>query len=75
MKIALVGYGKMGHIIRSVAERAGHNVVLTVDTMAKDADVIIEGSDAAQAASAVVSAGVDGMRAAEAVLKDEDLFY
>lgn len=61
MRIALVGYGKMGHIIRSVAERAGHNVVLTVDTMAKDADVIIEGSDAAQAASAVVSAGVDGV--------------
>ena len=31
MKIALVGYGKMGHMIEQAAKRAGHEVVVTID--------------------------------------------
>ncbi len=31
MKIALIGYGKMGHIIEEVARERGHQVVCTID--------------------------------------------
>lgn len=31
MKIALVGYGKMGHIIEEVAKSRGHEIVCTID--------------------------------------------
>ena len=31
MKIALIGYGKMGHIIESIALQRGHEVVATID--------------------------------------------
>ena len=31
MKIALIGYGKMGHAIASLAEGRGHEVVCTID--------------------------------------------
>lgn len=31
MKIALIGYGKMGHIIEEVARERGHEVVCTID--------------------------------------------
>lgn len=31
MKIALIGYGKMGHIIEEVAAQRGHEVVLKID--------------------------------------------
>ena len=39
MKIALVGYGKMGHMIEQAAKRAGHEVVTTIDVIADDAAV------------------------------------
>lgn len=51
MKIALLGYGKMGRYIEQLALQAGHRVVLTVDEMNRDqigaddlaaADVAIE---------------------------------
>ena len=35
MKIALVGYGKMGHMIEQAAKRAGHEVVVTIDVIAE----------------------------------------
>jgi 4-hydroxy-tetrahydrodipicolinate reductase len=38
MKIALVGYGKMGRMIESVALERGHTVVARIDPLAKDAD-------------------------------------
>ena len=31
MKIALIGYGKMGHIIESIALQRGHNIVCIID--------------------------------------------
>ncbi len=37
MNIALVGYGKMGHIIENIAKQKGHSVVATIDTFAQDA--------------------------------------
>ncbi len=37
MNIALVGYGKMGHIIESIAKQKGHFVVATIDNYAQDA--------------------------------------
>ena len=61
MRIALVGYGKMGHIIRSVAEKAGHTVCITVDVAASDADVKVEAGNGAEIASAVASSGADGI--------------
>ena len=30
MKIALIGYGKMGHAIEEIARARGHEIVLTV---------------------------------------------
>ena len=31
MKIALIGYGKMGHIIESIAHQRGHEIVCIID--------------------------------------------
>ena len=31
MKIALIGYGKMGHMIENIATKRGNEVVATVD--------------------------------------------
>ena len=42
MKIALVGYGKMGHMIEQAAKRAGHEVVTTIDVIADDAKVKVD---------------------------------
>ena len=48
MKIALIGYGKMGHMIEGIAISRGHEIVCIVDPFAgsrgklEDADVAIE---------------------------------
>ena len=46
MKIAIIGYGKMGHMIEEVARSRGHEIVATIDAGdafdLKDADVAIE---------------------------------
>ena len=51
MKIALIGYGKMGHIIERIAKERGHEIVSTIDidnlqdfesAAFKSADVAIE---------------------------------
>lgn len=47
MKIALIGYGKMGHAIEALAAERGHNVVCIIDKELKqgelrEADVAIE---------------------------------
>lgn len=39
MKIALLGYGKMGKTIEQIAVKRGHNIVLTVDKDDKDYDI------------------------------------
>ncbi len=35
MNIALIGYGKMGHAIEAVAQKRGHNIVLTITSANK----------------------------------------
>lgn len=37
MKIAIVGYGKMGHLIAEIAENRGHKIVCTIDVDNPDA--------------------------------------
>ncbi len=61
MKIALVGYGKMGHMIEQCAKRDGHEVVVTIDTMADDAQVKIPAGDGQALARAVKSSGAEGI--------------
>jgi len=61
MNIALVGFGKMGHLLKSTAEQKGHTVVASVDVMAPDASVKIAAGDAAGLARAVKSSGADGI--------------
>ena len=61
MKIALVGYGKMGHMIEQSAKRAGHEVVATIDVMAEDASVKVPAGDGAAVARAVKSSGAEGI--------------
>lgn len=40
MKIALVGYGKMGKMIEAVAMERGHSIVARVDPFSKEADAV-----------------------------------
>ena len=61
MKIALVGYGKMGHMIEQAAKRAGHEVVVTIDVVADDAKVIVKQGDGEAVARAVKSSGAEGV--------------
>ena len=61
MKIALVGYGKMGHMIESCAKAAGHQVVATVDVAAKDASALVASGDYAAVAAAVEKSGAEGV--------------
>ena len=57
MKIAIVGYGQMGHMIHSCAEAAGHQVVITADPMAKDASFTFTAGDSASLAAAIKESG------------------
>lgn len=59
MKIALVGYGQMGHMLRSVAEKRGHEVVITVDPIAKDAD--FKPANAEDAANKIKEVGAEAI--------------
>ena len=59
MKIALVGFGKMGHLLKSAAENLGNEVVVTIDPFAEDADV--KNSNADDLARAVKGSGADGI--------------
>mgnify|MGYP002622018782 CR=1 FL=1 len=61
MHIAIVGYGKMGHIIRSIAESLGHTVALTVDIAAKDADCIVKAGDKVAISNAISATEIDGI--------------
>ncbi len=46
MRIAVVGYGKMGKLIRSEALERGHEVVAVIDPVAKQAEVTAQNIDA-----------------------------
>ena len=61
MKIALVGYGKMGHMIHECAKTLGHEVVATVDVVSEDATVKVAAGDYAAVANAVKSSGAEGV--------------
>ena len=41
MKIALIGYGKMGQTIEKIAQKRGHEIVLIFDKGQKDYNIII----------------------------------
>lgn len=59
MKIALVGYGKMGHMIENAAVQCGHEVVCTVDLFAKDASCVT--SSTSDMLMAVKESGAEGV--------------
>lgn len=61
MKIALVGFGKMGHMLKTASEACGHEVVVTVDTFAPDADVKVPAGDGKAVADAVIKSGAEGI--------------
>lgn len=59
MKIAMVGFGKMGHMIAKAAEARGHTLVCTVDIAAADATCVT--SDAATMVAAIKKSGAEGV--------------
>lgn len=61
MNIAIIGYGKMGHIIKDIAINAGHNIVLTADIVANDASFHIQDEDAKSLQDAVLSCKTQGV--------------
>lgn len=61
MKIALVGYGKMGHMLEQTALSYGHEIAVTVDAFSDDADVKVKADDGAAVAKAVVESGAEGV--------------
>lgn len=61
MKIALVGYGKMGHMIETCAKAMGHDVVATIDVAAKDATALVPAGDGNAVAQAVKKSGAEGV--------------
>lgn len=61
MKIALVGYGQMGHMIEQCAKKFGHEVVATIDPIASDASVKIPSGDMTALVQAVKDSGAEGV--------------
>lgn len=61
MKIALVGYGKMGHMIENCAKTLGHEVVATVDVISPDATHKVPAGDGEAVARAVKASGAEGV--------------
>ena len=58
MKITLIGYGKMGHMIASIAKNKGHEIASTIDTFAPDAIVKIPANEPSALAEAVKAIGI-----------------
>ena len=42
MKIAIIGYGKMGHVIEQIAKERGNEVVLILDALINPQDFTAE---------------------------------
>ncbi len=61
MKIALVGYGKMGHMLEETALSLGHEVVTSIDVIAEDAKVKVNAGDGQAVAQAVKESGAEGV--------------
>ena len=61
MKIGIIGYGQMGHMIHSCAKAAGHEVVITADPVAKDASLTFSLGDTKTLVAAVRGSGAEGI--------------
>ena len=61
MKIALVGYGKMGHMLEQTAVSQGDEVVATIDVVSPDAEFKVASDDYDAVASAVKKSGAEGV--------------
>ena len=65
MKIAIIGYGKMGHMIEEVALERGHEIVARIDAGdvfdLRDADVAIEFTTPATAKDNILRAWAQGV--------------
>lgn len=61
MKIALVGYGQMGHMIELWSKKLGHEVVATVDTIAPDAKYKVKSGDQDALVQAITQSGAEGI--------------
>lgn len=65
MKIAIIGYGKMGHMIEEVARSRGHEIVATIDAGEvfdlKGADVAIEFTTPLTAKDNILRAWAEGV--------------
>ena len=61
MKIAIVGYGKMGKLIEQTAVAAGHEVVLTADAFDDAASVKVRSGDTDTLRQAVEGSGAEGI--------------
>ena len=61
MKIALVGYGKMGQMIAQAAKREGHEIVVTIDVVSDEAMVKVAQGDTDAIVRAVKSSGAEGI--------------
>lgn len=59
MRLALVGYGKMGHMIAEAAHLRGHEVVCTVDVQAADATCVT--ADTGTMVKAILASGAEGV--------------
>ncbi len=61
MKIAIVGYGQMGHMIEQCAKKMGHEVVVTIDSFSQDASVVVPAGDCDSLVAAVKDRGAQGI--------------
>ncbi len=59
MRFAMVGYGKMGHMIAQAARLRGHTLVLSADPFAEDAQC--KSPNSAEVAAAIVDSGAEGI--------------
>jgi 4-hydroxy-tetrahydrodipicolinate reductase len=61
MRIAIVGYGKMGHLVESAALKRAHEIVATIDPVAADAQIRLTGGSRAELLQAVKNANAEGI--------------
>ena len=61
MRIAIVGYGKMGHLVAEEAVKGGHEIAATIDVFAPDATVKVPDGDTDAVVRAVKSSRAQGI--------------
>lgn len=60
MKIALIGYGKMGHRIEQAARKNGHEIAATLDVAAPDATIKLDAHNPRSLSDALFELQIDG---------------